>query len=466
MPPPARRSKRLRLWVLAVLVGVSAIACSLKGGGLHLISDVQQYLDTAYHIAHDHTYTDSPASAPAPAQLGREPGYPLFLAVLMTLDPQLGSFTPECISPQISCDPRIYRSASWANVCFILGSGAILYFVALRVCGGGWPALISAAYLLLNFQSNNGWQDPMSDRLAVLLVCIVMLAACWAWQSGRMSAWSALGLALAGLTLVKASFFYFNLLLFGCVLAAALVSRPARGRILAALAIASVAYAVPVGGWIARNWEVSGQLHLTDLRGGMSLSARNAFDNMTAEQYLAAFAVWTRGFGGDFAKRHFPPEIVGPFGETARGGFQERGQNEYSERVQRAMTERGLNVLEASAYVDRQLELEIIRHPLRHLATTLPLFYRGIWADEFIVLGLPLFVWMLARSLRRRDALAIGLLSIGAFNLLFYAALSSNAPRYQMTAIPALALGAGMAAARLSRARQRRSIAADATIDG
>jgi hypothetical protein len=76
---------------------------------------------------------------------------------------------------------------------------------------------------------------------------------------------------------------------------------------------------------------------------------------------------------------------------------------------------------------------------------TLPLFYRGIWIDEFVVLGLPLFVWMLFRAVRRRDVGLVLLLSIGAFNLLFYAAFSLNIPRYQMTAVPVVALAAALA---------------------
>lgn len=93
-------------------------------------------------------------------------------------------------------------------------------------------------------------------------------------------------------------------------------------------------------------------------------------------------------------------------------------------------------------------------HGLRALAVavvTLPVFYRGIWIDEFILLGLPALAWMWIGALRRGHLLLALLLSIGFFNLLFYPLVSLNIPRYQMTAVPVIALAVGVLVARLHR---------------
>jgi hypothetical protein len=36
--------------------------------------------------------------------------------------------------------------------------------------------------MLFNMQMNKGRADPMADRFAVLLVCLMLLLAVWAWQ--------------------------------------------------------------------------------------------------------------------------------------------------------------------------------------------------------------------------------------------------------------------------------------------
>lgn len=145
--PGSHPSRRFTVLALSGLVAISAIACGFKGGGLHLVFDIRQYLDTAYHIAHDGTYTDADTAAPAPPAIGPEPGYPLLLAALMRLDPAFGSFVPRCLDSASLCDPRIYRIASLANVFFILASGLVMFLVAFRVCGSRWGALATAVPL-------------------------------------------------------------------------------------------------------------------------------------------------------------------------------------------------------------------------------------------------------------------------------------------------------------------------------
>lgn len=454
--PPSRTSIRFGHFALLGLVIVSAIALSFKPGKLHLHFDIEQYLDSAYHLAHHHVYTEADTASPAAPAIGREPGYPLFLAGLMLLDPQFGRFTPDCLKADNACDPSIYRSASLANLGFILGAGVLIYLVTLRLCGISWAALAAAAYMLFNFQMNKHWADPMSDRFAVLLVCIAMYAALCAWQRKTLMSWSLVGLALAALTLTKASFFSYCVLLAVVVTVAGLVIRIERRRILASLAAAAIVYGAVVGGWAARNWTVSGQFRLTDLRGGIALSNREVFDHMSAQQYLASFVYWTRGFGETLARRLFPDEVLAPFDLYRRDGFYDRAQNGYPQRVREIAERRNISTFDAARAVDRSLVHAILDHPVSYVATTIPLLYRGIWIDEFAIIGFPLFCWVWVQSLRRRDALVIGLLSIGAFNWLFYASFSQDLPRYEMTAIPAVALAVGMAsAAALKRIENR-----------
>ncbi len=438
-------ASRLRRFTLLALIIASAIPLSFKSGGLHLYFDAAQYLDSAFHLARYRTFTDADTAAPAPPAIGREPGYPLFLATLMVLDPAFGQFTPDCLKDN-SCSPRIFRSVGLANLCLIFATSIVIYFIALRLYRNHWAAWAAAAYLLFNFQMNKGWADPMSDRLAVLWVSVSIFAAVWAWRK-KTAAWCCVGLALGALTLTKASFLPYSVLAAFVAGGAALFHAAERRRILASLAAASVVYGVLVGGWTVRNWAVSGQFRFTDLRGGIALDHREILNHMTALQYVAALVYWTRGFGEGAARHLFPAEAVAPFDLYNPNGFYERAQEGYGPRVREIAQHRGSDVFAAAAELDRSLVLALLEHPFRYVMTTPPILYRGIWIDEFAPIGFPIFCWMCLRSLRRRDALGLVALSIGAFNLLFYSMFSQNLPRYQMTAIPSIALAIGMAVA-------------------
>jgi len=311
--------------------------------------------------------------------------------------------------------------------------------------------VIAGGYLLLNFRMNKGWVDPVSDHLAVFLISVTLLAIAWAWRGGKPWRWGLVGLALALLTLTKAVFLSYAILAglsAGCIA----LGRPvARRQIAEALAIAALAYGLLVGSWMVRNWTVDGHLRLTDARGGIALNTREVFNHMTPEQYGAAFVYWLRGPGVGLAQRMFPADVVAPFDLHQPGGFYDRGQNGYIARVDALMAARGLDQTSAEAIVDAQIIGAILDRPLTHLLTTVPLFWRGIWIDEFIVLGLPLFVWVGVQAVRRRQFLVLTLLSIGAFNLLFYATFSLNISRYQMTAVPEIAMAVAVAAMGLVR---------------
>lgn len=444
------------------MMAVSLGVLSFKSGGLHIAaSDSREYLTAAYHLVHHDTFSQAETADSTPPAMGREPAYSLFLAALMIIDPRLGAYTPACLKADDACSQTLYLSAGLANLAFIEIAGALIFAVAWRIGRNSWCALIAAGYLLFNFQMNKGWADPMSDRLAVLLVCVAMLATVWAWQGQRAWRWSVVGGVLAALTLTKAIFLtYFACVAMGVPIAL-LCSSHYRRRLMAAFAAGAVVYGAMVGGWALRNWQVAGNFALTDSRSAAVLGTRVVFDDMTPTQYFASFVYWTRGFGEGLARRLFPPEIVAPFDLYRLGTFDRLGQIDMQSRFDAAMQDNGASSVAALVSVERYYETFILSHPFVHIATTLPLIYRGLWIDEFAVVGFPVFCWMVYRSVRRRDTLSVLLLSVGAFNLLFYAGLSPNVPRYQMTAVPSIAFAVAMAgpgAARVKNWARRRSL--------
>jgi hypothetical protein len=459
---PLLEGARKRLGSKTIFVTVlvlSTIVTSLHGGRLNLVgSDVPQYLDAAYHVFNHSTFSEEPTAGVVAPAVGREPGQAVLLATLMAVDPAFARFKPKCLD-DAACDPGIYRIASLANLVLLTMTGITMALVGRMVLRSGAMGVVCGAYLLLNQQLNKGWVDPMSDRLAMWLVSLSMLAIAWAWRSDRAWPWSLVGLALAGLTLTKAIFLPCAIAIASCVVVLGLVGRVPRKRVVAALAAAAIVYVTLVGGWMLRNDFVAGEFRLTDARSGVALNARAVFDDMTPEQYAIAFVYWTRGPGNAIARHLFGSAAVAPFELEQPGGFYDRGQNGYATRVAEVMRTGGVDRRQATGIVDRQIIGDIMARPLTHVLATLPLFYRGIWIDEFIVLGLPALFLALWLALRDRDGLRLILLSIGVFNLVFYPIVSLNIPRYQMTAMPAVALAVACAAQTIIAALARRRAA-------
>ena len=404
-----------------------------------------EYLDAAYHLRRDQTFTSSSDPGTTTPAIGREPGYPLLLAALMALDPGLGSYSPVCGNSTTACDPARCRTLSIVNLVLIEVASLLVFSLAADVTGSGWAGLAGAGYILLNVNLLRfHWYDPMSDPLALALVAGAMLALQRAWTRGGALRWSMAGLVLAALTLTKAVFLPFSFLVAAVVGGRAVVGGASGRAAWRAPLFAAAVYAVLVGGWAARNLEVSGTLRLTDARGGIALSTREVFDHMTPAQEVAAFVYWTPGGGESLAKRLFAPETVAPFELYAPGGFYDRGQNGYGRRVDALMHADGLDAWQAGAAIDKTIVHEILAAPVGYAASTLPLLYRGLWIDQFALVSVPLLVWMFYRACRARDGLIVLLLGFGLFNEAFYTLFSLNIPRYQITAIPALALTAAM----------------------
>jgi 4-amino-4-deoxy-L-arabinose transferase-like glycosyltransferase len=416
--------------------------------------DAPEYLNAAYHLAHHGTFSQSNEIGPVPPAIGREPGYATFLAQLMRIDPAFGEFTPSCTARSDACSPDMFRVVGLANLGFIALTGLGVCGLAISLTGSRLAGLLSAGYILLNQQTNKGWANPMSDRLAMALLVLALLALAAAIRRGGALRWILVGAGFAALVLTKAVFLPYCILLALAGLAV-VARRSVRIRFGRGLLLALAIWGAAVGGWFLRNEMISGEFRITDARGGISLSTRVVFDQMTAGEYAVSFVYWTRGFGPGLAGRLFGADAVEPFDLNAPDGFYDRGVNGYSAQVAALQAKEGLDYWAAVKRVDGQLISAILGQPVVHFLTTFPLLYRGIWIDEFIVVGLPCFIWCLFHYARRRDWLTVIVLSTALFNMLFHAVFTISIPRYQMLSVPIFAISFGIAVTSLVRHRFR-----------
>jgi 4-amino-4-deoxy-L-arabinose transferase-like glycosyltransferase len=439
------RLDRTRVWIilltLATIVGVFH--------GTHLRDphvergDTPAYLAAAFNLARHGTFSEAlTPGEPAPA-VGREPAYPALLAVLIRVDSTgLGRVSQTCIEASGPCAAS-FRSGQIANiVLWVLAALVLAQAVLLLPFGTPLAALIAGAYLLLNFAAAKWLQWLVSDALALFLVSLTTCLAAWAMRHRSWSAWIPVGLGLGALAMTKAVFVPFAAL---AVLAATFLGAVWRSRrVLLAAAAFGLGFLLVAGPWVARNTVVTGRPQLTDARSGIALNLREVLIHMSPREYAASLVFWTRGVGDALATRLFGEETVRPLRFETPGGFYDVGQNGYMPRVE-AEVARGLSEPDAYSRVDREIIGSILGEPLRYLATMVPVFYRGIWIDEFIIVGLPALVWATGRAARTRNWALLALMSVGWFNLLFYPLISLNIPRYQLTALPCLALATGLA---------------------
>jgi 4-amino-4-deoxy-L-arabinose transferase-like glycosyltransferase len=317
--------------------------------------------------------------------------------------------------------------------------------------GSTLAGLIAGAYLLANVQIARWLSYLVSDALAVFLVALCLALTVRALSGTSKLAWGVVGLCLGALILVKAIF----VLAIPSVIIAGVVGAMwlRDGRILSTVFLLALMASLAPLGWSVRNATVTGHMQLADDRGGMVLSTREVLIHMTPREYAAAFLFWSRGPGPDLARRWFGRETADKFDLEASGGFYDVGQNGYSARVD-AKIASGTPVRDAVVAVDREVRASIVAHPVSSLATMVPVFYRGLWIDQFAIIGISALVWMTHVGIRRHNQWLL-IAGFGWLNLFAYTAASLNIPRYQMTALPPIAIAVGLMLSKFLTAKNR-----------
>ncbi len=411
---------------LAVAAFVPPLAAALFLPVPLPVSDSLDYLGYARSLHLAGTYAATPAGPGMDRRPGREPLYPLLIAAAAQLSPPLARSLEECAEPAESCRAG-YRTLVVVNA-LLLGGAALMTGLALLALGqGGGAAMLGCLYVSANLHMYKDLKYVLSDYLAVFLCAALTLLL-------ARRRWAGAGLAAAALSLTKIVF-----LPFGMLLSAVLAFR---GQRLAALCIALPLLGANLG-WMERNiawFGVAG-----DGRDGLALSTREVFDRMTPEEHRAAWLWWLRGPGAGLARRALPPESWRRHDWDAADGFYLEGQLTQPGRIVADLMAQGADRTAAEAQVKTVVIRRILGEWRDYLATMPVLFYRGLWFDEFIVLGLPLLLWLLWRSARGQCWNRLLVLSPGLWSMAVYPAISLNIPRYQYTAVTCLALAAGLA---------------------
>ncbi|KZB65155.1 hypothetical protein AUQ42_01180 [Thalassospira sp. MCCC 1A02491] len=404
-------------------------------------ADARQYIGIAVNLAKFGTVSENINATEetiTPA-ISREPGYPLLLSQILKIDGSIDSITGACL-PAKGCGTEPYILAKWTNRLLIVAAGFAMFFAVRGITGNPFAAIMGGMHIWLNHQAHKNHDYVISDPLALFLASLLVFALMWAWKQRNPLCWIFPGATFVWLAFTKAIYVYFIPVALLAGLCFVILSKNARRSSLAKVLVFATVVITPIAFWMDRNHDISGRYQFTDDRGGIALSTRVVFNEMDLVDYLAAFTYWTRGAGDGWAESLFPEEVVKPFEWYAPEGYYLRGQLGFGKRVQEIIETTNLTAREAYDQAEGEMKSSILSHPIKHMVTTLPLIYRGIWIDEFAVLTFPAFIVLLICAIKNRNALLVAVLLPSLFSLVFYAAFSLNLARYQMTALPGFAI--------------------------
>ena len=460
-PDGLRRGNLIALWLVAIL-GVLALSWKLESPPP--VFDELQYIRIGQSLAIDGAFAiyDPARERPEPTAI-REPFYPFLIAGFMLVDEGMREAPVDAL---VNGDPafaKAFEPLRYLNVVAIVSTALFLFFLLRRITGEWIAPWVGALFILLNFEALEIAPYVVSDYVAMVLAA----AAAWTYSVAvhrrSIKLFFLCGLALGLLSLTKTVFLPYTIVAMLALAGLALCSRFYRQKwvLLAAVAF-TIGFAPPVGGWMARNAVLFDVAAITLGRGGIALSAREILNDMTPEEYAASFVWWTRDFGDNLARRVLPKETYARFDDSNPGGFYLQGHRRTGDKRREIAAANGISTVEAETRLQVHYLGKILANLPKHLAVTVPVFYRGLYIDQFIVLSFPSLVVLTISALRRRRFDLLVVMSIGWYSLIFHALFSINIVRYALPALPTLALATALVAThvmrryRLHRQRARR----------
>jgi hypothetical protein len=255
--------------ILAVCCAFALRYWFIRGGLVDnpMVGDALQYSDYAWNLAYNHTFSMAPPGEDnLVADSFRDPGYPLFLAILLRF---LGSgdtwyhvvLLVQAVIGALSAGVTVLLSARWLGRNQALAAGLLV---------AGWPHNVAISGFML------------SETLFGFAILLALWLLTWACQTPRPTRWVVTGLGFGMAAMVNST-----MIPFGALLAWALRKRQLTPlRLVVALLAGSV---ILPGAWAIRG--------LT-LQPGHT-SGNRAVTNLVQGSWGDYHAAYVRGFLGD-----------------------------------------------------------------------------------------------------------------------------------------------------------------------
>lgn len=451
----SKTTKTISLFAIISLFSVLFIGSKvLETGPLVVAKDTAQNFAMGYHLYNngvlalgitgreDEPHTDYSVLKPTAF---REPAYPIIIAGLLKL---YQGTVPNSIEPILKgkgqC--RSIQIFVWYNqllTLFLLNliTAIFLWKWTSKLGFSLIPIIINSLHFMI-FQPNAG----SSETLAKLLFLITSILLFKAWQNATWLRSFAVGIATAGLALTKVIFAYMLWPIVAVIIFAAwkrqrisansLLLKDWRNIISLGIAVVIGFYAL-VGPWLLRNHQLFGQWVICH-RAGDVLLTRSFFNKMTLKEYGISFLWWTpvirKGVEAFFSYddyKNLDTKNPDGYGKKAR-------------KIRMAFIRKHADDPNWRSKFKKYSKARILEHPVRHILTTIPFAYRGIFFMSKLILFLPFVLIAIIHWWRKRywDGAIFLLPSMYCFFM--HAAFTHNIPRYNESIMPITGILAGV----------------------
>jgi hypothetical protein len=434
--------------ILAILVFAALALAILSRPDKRLIDfDQSLYLTIAYDLHRHHVFSngvfddvDSTTAAPPPGMFF-SPLYPWLVAGTMKLDPRFAAAVT-CTIEANEKKRDLDTCETYATPMHLIHA-LLLTLGVLAVARAGeliiadpriFYAAGAVATLGLTAEAEL-FSYLMTGSLWISLYCLLMLAFVSGLRAARPRAFLAAGLLLGLLCLVRASFLVLAPTLLATMVVYARWFSPVRLRDWVRPAAAfTLAFLVVIVPWLIRNDLVVGKLGFTEEYGSATLVERFAFNDMSAREFAFAFPYCLPAVGPPMVERLFGADMR-RFEWDEPGSFFKAGR---ARRMALVETYGRLDPIIGDLLAD-----EMARNWWRHLATTVPLAWCGLWISSvWSLFAIPLFAWACGAAARRSKPLFL-FYALPAFVLVgLHAAVANHYSRYNLGLIGPLSIGA------------------------
>ncbi|MEZ5815200.1 MAG: glycosyltransferase family 39 protein [Alphaproteobacteria bacterium] len=313
------------------------------------------------------------------------PLYPAFLAGVMHFSEGLREAArcsielvkPPLIEEQCALDFRILWGAQ-----ALLGalSALFIWLAALALFNDKRLAWLSAFLVvtLNNFAYYAG--VVMAEALIMPLFYMACYGIILCWQKQSRGAALLTGLSFGALILTKPSFAYLAYFLatgFGGLGLYTLVKYK-KTRALQCVFLAVAGAVLLTAPWIMRNHLKLDHAAVTFGYGPFTLSQRVAYNDMTMEEWLVSWIYGIPGEGDSIAEKLFRKESYERWSWGDPNGFYRQGNDVLRART---LEEAGGH----DAHLSYLLKNYVIADLPKHIATTFPIIFRGMWVFELWV---------------------------------------------------------------------------------
>ena len=305
-----------------------------------------------------------------------------------------GTVPSECVSNESVFQRDDCRQAyvpyRAMNLALLLAGALGVFWLVLRLTG---VRVLAYLGFLMTAQSAAllDSADTFLTEVHAATLIVAVAALSWTTATARRPLYAALlGLALAALALTKVIFVYLWIPIALMFVAADRLRRRVDWTTAGLVGVLFVAQAIPVGGWMARNYLLSDDFSVAEARSASVFGWRESFNTMRHDEWAAGFAYYLP-LTHESLQSGAPEESFERFRDDNENAFGRIADRRYSRRRAQLWTDDnpalvGLDELGQRRWVNDTMAEEsiarLLADPGQHLKVSLLFAWRGVFTEK------------------------------------------------------------------------------------